>query len=156
MGGTLLPCLVSKTIIQKISGGFFLLFFSLSSSLLFAQTTITGKVAVGDTALEGVTVQVKGTNVATRTNTAGLFSINAPSNGTLVFTFIGYASQEVPVNGRTTVDVQMQSANQQLTDVVVVGYTTQRRATVTGEILQTIVTRYIYGRSFPSSFFCGN
>jgi TonB-linked SusC/RagA family outer membrane protein len=109
-----------------------LLFFF--SSALFAQTTVTGRVAVGDTALDGVTVQLKGTSNATRTDNAGRFRISAPSNGTLVFTFIGFAPQEIPINGRTTVDAQLQSTNQQLTDVVVVGYSTQRRGTVSGAI----------------------
>src|SRR5687768_14115747 len=98
----------------------FLLFFSLTSTVLFAQSTITGRVSVGDTALDGVTVQVKGTTNATRTNSAGRYSITAPTNATLVFTYVGYVAQEVPVNNRTTVDIQLQSSNQQLTDVVVV------------------------------------
>ena len=74
--------------------GFFLLLFTLINSILFAQTTVTGRVASGDTALAGVTVQVKGTNNATQTNSAGRFSINAPADGSLVFTYIGYAPQE--------------------------------------------------------------
>ncbi len=53
---------------------------------------------------------------------------------TLVFTYVGYAPQEIKVNNRTAVNVQLQSTNQQLTDVVVVGYGTQRRATVTGAV----------------------
>ena len=113
---------------------FLLILFSFVSSVLFAQTTITGRVASGDTALAGVTVQVKGTTTATQTNSEGRFSINGPSTATLVFTSIGYASQEVPVNNRTSIDVQLASSNTQLTDVVVVGYGTQRRATVTGSI----------------------
>ena len=113
---------------------FFLMVFSLTGSVLFAQSTITGRVSVGDTALDGVTVQVKGTTNATRTNNAGRFSITAAPDATLVFTFVGYTPQEVPVNNRSTVDVQLQSSNQQLTDVVVVGYSTQRKATVTGAI----------------------
>lgn len=119
---------------SKKLGGAFLFLLTLVSSFLFAQTTITGRVAAGDTALAGVTVQVKGTNNATQTNSAGRFSINAPAEGSLVFTYIGYAPQEVAIGSRTTVDVQLQSTGQQLTDVVVVGYATQRRATVTGSV----------------------
>lgn len=110
------------------------LFLSVSCFTVFAQTNVTGKVASGDTALSGVTVQVKGTRTATQTDANGNFSVSAPSNGTLVFTIIGYAAQEVAINNRTNIDVQLQSTNQQLTDVVVVGYSTQRRATVTGSI----------------------
>src|SRR5688572_27648598 len=112
----------------------FLFFLSLSSYTLFAQNTVTGRVAAGDTALSGVTVQVKGTSVATQTNSSGNFSINAPGNATLIFTYIGYATQEVNVNNQSTVSIQLKSNNQQLTDVVVVGYSTQRKATVTGAV----------------------
>jgi len=104
------------------------------SSALFAQNTVTGRIAAGDTALSGVTVQVKGTNTVTQTNATGNFTINAPSNATLVFTYVGYAPQEVKVNSRTNISVQLESVNQQLTDVVVVGYGTQKRATVTGAV----------------------
>lgn len=128
-----LPCGCHKSHLKKIKG-LLLLFLCFITSFAFAQTNVTGRVAVGDTALEGVTVQVKGSSAATRTDNAGRFSINAPSNGTLVFTFIGYAPQEIPINGRTTVDAQLQSTNQQLTDVVVVGYSTQRRGAVSGAI----------------------
>lgn len=109
-------------------------FFLFMSASLFAQNTVTGRIAAGDSALSGVTVQVKGTNTVTQTNETGNFTINAPSNATLVFTYVGYAPQEVKVNSRTNISVQLESVNQQLTDVVVVGYGTQKRATVTGAV----------------------
>ncbi len=112
----------------------FLIIFSLFSCALFAQNTVTGKIAAGDSALSGVTVQVKGTNTVTQTDGTGNFTINVPSNATLVFTYVGYAPQEVKVNSRTNLSVQLESVNQQLTDVVVVGYGTQKRATVTGAV----------------------
>src|SRR5215210_4363790 len=112
----------------------FLIFLSFLVSALSAQTTISGRVAAGDTALSGVTVQVKGTNTTTQTSTEGTFTINAASNATLVFTYVGYAPQEVKLNNRKSVNVQLQSTNTQLSDVVVVGYGTQRRATVTGAV----------------------
>lgn len=111
-----------------------LIFFSLCSCTLFAQNTVTGRIAAGDSALSGVTVQVKGTNTVTQTNENGSFTINAPANATLVFTYVGYAPQELKVNSRTNISVQLESVNQQLTDVVVVGYGTQKRATVTGAV----------------------
>jgi TonB-dependent SusC/RagA subfamily outer membrane receptor len=111
-----------------------LVLFSALSSTSFAQSPITGRVSVGDTALAKVTVQVKGATTATETNASGNYSITAPSNATLLFTFVGYAPQEVKINGRSTINVQLESINQQLSDVVVVGYSTQRKATVTGAI----------------------
>ncbi|MEI9946127.1 MAG: TonB-dependent receptor [Chitinophagaceae bacterium] len=112
----------------------FFFFFSFFSCTLFAQNVITGKVASGDTALSGVTVQIKGTANATQTDVAGFFSISAPSNATLVFTYVGYVTQEIRVGSPGAVNVQLVSTNQQLTDVVVVGYSTQRKATITGAV----------------------
>lgn len=109
--------------------------FALMSASLFAQQgTVTGRVLSGDTALAGVSVQVKGTNVTTQTDANGNFSIKADPNGTLVITSVGYASQEVAINNRTRVTVQLQATNQQLNEVVVVGYGTQRRKSITGAI----------------------
>ncbi len=100
----------------------FLILLSVFSSAVFAQQTpITGRVTVGDTAIAGATVQVKGTNTATQTDADGRFTITAPSNATLVISSIGYVAQEVKVSNRSTVNVQLQSNAQQLSDVVVVG-----------------------------------
>lgn len=113
---------------------FLFVLFTLFSSVLFAQNTIRGTVAAGDTALAGVTVQVKGTTTITQTDNEGRYSINAPANSTLVFTYVGYGNQEVKVGSRATVDIKMQVIGQQLNDVVVVGYGTQKRANITGAI----------------------
>jgi TonB-linked SusC/RagA family outer membrane protein len=123
----------NKKIVQ-VQQLFLFLFFSFSFMQLSAQTPVSGKVAIGDTALSGVTVQVKGGNAATQTDANGSFTINAAANSTLVFTYIGYVPQEVFIGNRKTISVQLVSQNQQLTDVVVVGYTTQRRGSVTGAI----------------------
>jgi TonB-linked SusC/RagA family outer membrane protein len=87
-------------------------------------------------ALIGVSVKVKGTNVGQTTDENGRFRINAPTaNSTLVISYVGYASQEVPLDGRTDITVQLkQAATGSLSEVVVVGYGSQRRATVTGAI----------------------
>lgn len=114
---------------------FLLLLFSFSASVLFAQqNTITGRVADGDTALAGVTVTVKGTAMATQTDANGRFTITAPANATLVFSSVGYNITEVKVGNRTNLDVRLQSLNASLGEVVVVGYGTQKKATVSGAI----------------------
>src|SRR5688572_31395787 len=113
---------------------FLFLFFSVLSLSVIAQQTVTGRVAAGDTAIVGATVQVKGTTNATQTNTEGRFSINAPGNGTLVFSSVGFAPQEVAINGRSAINIMMQPVNQQMNEVVVVGYGTQKKATVTGSV----------------------
>ena len=92
------------THIQKL---ILVILFLLTSPFLFAQTIVTGKVTSGDMALSGVTVQVKSTNTGTQTDANGQFSINAPSGGTLVFSYVGFTAQEVRVGNRTTINIEL-------------------------------------------------
>jgi TonB-linked SusC/RagA family outer membrane protein len=99
-------------------------------------TTIKGTVT-DDTRspLPGVTILLMGTSVAVSTDANGHYSINVPSNSkTLVFSFIGMKTKQVDIAGRTTINVSLQSSSTQLTDVVVIGYGTQRREDVNGAI----------------------
>lgn len=112
----------------------FLLLCTLFSSALFAQRTVNGRVTAGDTALVGVTVQVKGTATATQTDAGGNFTITAPADATLVFSSVGYVNQEVKVGNNANISVQLRSVSHNLNEVIVVGYGTQRRGTVTGAI----------------------
>ncbi|MGI4736407.1 MAG: SusC/RagA family TonB-linked outer membrane protein [Janthinobacterium lividum] len=96
---------------------------------------ITGRVT--DTkgqALPGVTVLVKGTTNGTTTGADGTFTLDAPANATLVFSSVGFAGQEIPVNNRTAINLTLSESNQALSDVVVVGYLTQKREDVTGSV----------------------
>jgi TonB-linked SusC/RagA family outer membrane protein len=89
------------------------------------------------TPLPGVTVVVKGTTIGASTNADGNFNLTLPdeqSNGTLVFSYIGYSTQEVPLNGQTNVNVTMVTDAQALEEVVVTGYGTQRKSDVTGSV----------------------
>jgi TonB-linked SusC/RagA family outer membrane protein len=98
--------------------------------------TITGKVtdSKGQT-LPGVSVVLKGTQQGVVTNADGGYSIKVPGDKSiLVFSFIGMLSQEVVVGNRTVIDVTLADAPHTLSDVVVVGYGTQSRATVTAAI----------------------
>jgi len=121
--------------IFTISGLVLFCFFFISAA--FAQNlAIKGKVtdaATGET-LIGVSVAVKGTTNGTQTDVNGAYSVAAPSTATLVFSYIGYATQEVSVNGSNQIDVKLQAQNNQLQQVVVVGYGTQKKADVTGSI----------------------
>jgi len=102
----------------------------------FAQQTVTGKVSSDSSGapLEGVTVSLKEGKAVTLTTKDGSFRINVPENATLVFSYIGYSNKEVPVNGQTFVQVQLQNGTQNLQDVVVIGYGTQKKSNVTGSI----------------------
>ncbi|MCK7553763.1 TonB-dependent receptor plug domain-containing protein [Chitinophaga sedimenti] len=85
--------------------------------------------------LPGVTVNVKGTALGTTTNDGGRFTLNVPNTtDILVFTFIGFTSQELPLNGRTSLSVTMVASSSNLNEMVVVGYGTQKKQNVTGAI----------------------
>jgi TonB-linked SusC/RagA family outer membrane protein len=111
-----------------------------SSTLLLRKKAqpaaiVTGRVTdIKGEGLPGVTVLVKGTTVGTTTGADGTFSLDAPANATLVFSSIGYAGQEIPVNNRTAINITLSDSNQALSDVVVVGYLTQKREDVTGSV----------------------
>jgi hypothetical protein len=102
----------------------FLLLFSMvlfAGSQLFAQSrNVTGTVTGPDGApLVGALVIVKGTNTNALTETNGRYTISAPSNGVLTVSLLGMLSQEVPVSGRTTIDIRLESDTQVIDDVVV-------------------------------------
>ncbi|GGB06338.1 SusC/RagA family TonB-linked outer membrane protein [Mucilaginibacter rubeus] len=100
---------------------------------------ITGQVTdeKGQT-LPGVSVALKGTSTGVVTDVNGKFSLNVPSasSGILVFSYIGYNTQEIILNGQATLNIQLQADSKSLNEVVVVGYGTQKKATLTGSISQ--------------------
>lgn len=98
------------------------------------ERTISGKVTASEdgSPLPGVSVTVKGTKQGTQSDASGIYKINVSGNATLIFSFIGTISQEVSVGTRTIIDVQLASDNKQLSEVVVVGYGTQKRTEFTG------------------------
>jgi TonB-dependent SusC/RagA subfamily outer membrane receptor len=118
----------------KIPRLFLLLFINLPSIFLFAQQRITGKVTSGTSPVQGATVSVKNTTTATQTDDGGNFAINAATNSTLVISSVGFATHEVKVGTNTNVSVQLQSSDQTIESVVVVGYGTQKKATLTGSV----------------------
>ncbi|MCY1721429.1 TonB-dependent receptor [Prolixibacteraceae bacterium Z1-6] len=87
-------------------------------------------------ALPGVSVVIKGTSSGTVTNVDGQFNISAPSNGTLVFSFIGMKSQEIDINGKTSINISMKDETTGLDEVVVVGYGTKKKQNLTGAVQQ--------------------
>jgi TonB-dependent starch-binding outer membrane protein SusC len=126
------------------------LFLFLFANTVFAQKTITGRVTDGrGNGLAGVTVAVKGSNVATATNETGNFSLSVPANTTtLVFTSVGFAEQEMAIGtGNMTVTLSQLAGN--LNEVVVVGYGTQRRRDVTGAV--TTVTAKDFNKGLTST-----
>lgn len=88
-------------------------------------------------ALPGVSVTAKGTSIGTSTDAAGNFSLSVPdATTTLVFSYVGYQSQEVPIGGRTTINVNLIPGQNALNEVVVIGYGTASKRDLTGSIVK--------------------
>jgi len=105
------------------------------SVIAIAQVRVTG--VVKDTeglTMPGVTVAIKGTTNAVSTTNDGKFTIDAPASGTLRFSFIGYETKEIAIDGKTDLTVVMTAASKALNEVVVVGYGTQKKVNLTGAV----------------------
>jgi TonB-linked SusC/RagA family outer membrane protein len=101
------------------------------------QINVKGKVSDVSGVLPGVTVVVKGTTNGTITDVKGAYSLSGiPQNSSLVFSFVGMKSQEVPVKGKSVINVVLTVETVGIDEVVVVGYGTQKRASVTGAVSQ--------------------
>lgn len=106
----------------------------LETLYLAKQTSIQGVVSDSNGPIAGVTVQVKGKNTVTSTNVSGNFNITAAVGDVLVFTLIGYESKEVVVSS-ANMSVVLTSTNEDIEEVVVVGYgTQQKRESLTGSL----------------------
>ncbi|HNZ69578.1 MAG: SusC/RagA family TonB-linked outer membrane protein [Prolixibacteraceae bacterium] len=116
---------------------FLALVFLFSLGLASAQTAITGTVtdARDGSTLPGVNIIVAGTMVGTITDIDGNFSLTLPTDaGELVFSMVGYSTQTLPVGEATVYNVALQEATKALDEVVVIGYGTQKRSTLTGSV----------------------
>jgi len=112
-----------------------LLFCTLTMAQPNGHVTISGRVTdTQNEPLVGVTVLIIGQAGGAITNFDGNYSIEVPSNATLKFSYIGYEDQEVAVNNQTEINVQLQEYSEVLGDVVVVGYGTQRKESLTGAV----------------------
>jgi len=103
------------------------------------ERSVTGRVTDANTGepLPGVNVVVKGKNIGTATNVDGIYLIEGVSSqDTLVFSFVGYQTQEVVIGSRRTIDIALYPSVEELEEVVVIGYGTARRENVTGSIAQ--------------------
>ncbi|HEX6927082.1 MAG TPA: TonB-dependent receptor [Longimicrobiaceae bacterium] len=111
--------------------------FSALPTLSWAQTEVSGRVIDAQTSapLAGAQVTVQGTNVGTVTNASGDYSLTMPAgSSTLVFSMLGYSSQEVATEGRSVVNVALMPSAVSLEGLVVVGYTTQELRDISGAV----------------------
>lgn len=106
---------------------------------VWQNTVITGKVVdENGESLPGVSVTIKNTTIGTTANVDGIYSLNVPaqySAGTLVFSFIGFTTKEIPINGRKQINIKLVPDRKVLDEVVVVGYGIQAKRDITGSIV---------------------
>ncbi|WP_229216514.1 TonB-dependent receptor [Dyadobacter sp. 3J3] len=110
---------------------------STSAGVKTADRTIKGRVTEKDKneGLPGVNVVIKGTSTGTTTDGTGSYTLSVPESGAvLVFSFVGYVSQEVAVGNRSTLDVAIESDTKALSEVVVIGYGTAKKSDLTGSV----------------------
>lgn len=101
------------------------------------KLTVSGKVTDSQTgeALAGVNIVIKGVTLGTNSDKDGNYSITVPgSDAILVFSFIGYTSIEMPVAGQTVIDIALVNQFQSLDEIVVIGYGTQKKTSITGSV----------------------
>ncbi len=112
-----------------------LLFLILFSSIIYSQTIITGTVSdeIG-VPMPGVNISVKGTQKGTFSDFDGKYSIETTSNGILEFSYLGYLTQSVNIEGKTTINITMEPSLESIDEVVVIGYGSQKRSDVTGSV----------------------
>lgn len=114
---------------------FSVLLFSCVSA--FSQKMVTGKVTnkADNHSIPGASIQVKGTNIGTQTNSEGEFSINVPnSNSVLAVSIVGYETEEMPVGGSSTLNFSLTQTTSTLDEVLVTGYSSQRKKDITGSV----------------------
>lgn len=100
------------------------------------EITITGQVTDKATGLplEGASVAVKNSNIGGTVDAKGHYTIKAPANGSLSFSFLGYATIDVAIKNRSIINIQLEKSDRDMNEVVVVGYKTVRRRDVTGAV----------------------
>jgi iron complex outermembrane receptor protein len=114
----------------------FLLWILIPAGVMAQATDITGTITDGATGepLPGVTVIVKGTTIGAVTDFEGNYTITVPDGSTLVFSYVGYGSQEIEVGTQTVVDAQLTEATTELDEIVVIGYGVQKKSDKTGAV----------------------
>jgi len=121
-----------------MKGIFAMLFFTFCNFALWSQEiTVTGTVvsALDDAPLQGVNIIVKGTLTGTVTDLNGNYEITAPSpDAVLVFSFVGYLTEEIDIANRTQIDISMIEHLEALDEIVVIGYGVQRKSDLTGSV----------------------
>ncbi len=125
-----------KSLLLKVRVLCMLLCCILSSLAVTAQTKITGHIVGSDDKqpVVGAAIRIKGTTIGTVTDVNGNFTLSATSGQTLVITYVGYATTEVNVTGATAYPITLQVNNKSLNEVIVTGYSSQRKKDIAGAV----------------------
>jgi TonB-linked SusC/RagA family outer membrane protein len=106
-----------------------------AGNTVLADIKVTGTVTdIKGVPISGVSVRIKGRNTGISTDLSGKYLINAPENGTLVFSFVGFVTQEIAVNNQTTINAKLEEDLTSLNELVVVGYGTAKKTSLTAAI----------------------
>jgi TonB-dependent starch-binding outer membrane protein SusC len=123
--------------------------FVLLSTLTYAQKTIRGKVSdsVDKLGMPGVTVVVKGSNIATQTDMAGQYVIQVPkAEAILVFSFVGKLAKEITVGSQSEINITLNDDAALLGEVVVIGYGSQKKKDLTGSVVSVSSADFVKGQ----------
>jgi len=125
-----------KSLLLKVRVLCMLLCCILSSLAVTAQTKITGHIVGSDDKqpVVGAAIRIKGTTIGTVTDVNGNFTLSATSGQTLVITYVGYATTEVNVTGAVSYPITLQVNNKSLNEVIVTGYSSQRKKDISGAV----------------------
>src|SRR6056297_1647373 len=104
--------------------------------VVLSQITVTGTVTDADegTTLPGVNIQAENTGIGTITDVDGNYSITVPENAVLLFSYIGYATQEVEIGNRTVINIALEPQTELLEEIIVIGYGVQKKSDKTGAV----------------------
>ena len=112
-----------------------LLLFFLTPLLTFGQKTVSGTIISSEgESLPGANILIKQTTTGTVSDADGNYQLEVPEDAVLTFSYIGFLTQEINVEGRSTINVSMQLDEEQLEEVVVVGYGTVKKSDLTGAV----------------------
>ncbi len=125
-----------KTRLRKVQSLLFIFLFFVSVLQGYAQISVSGVVTdkKDGMPLPGVTIMIKGTQAGTITNIDGEFTISADANAVLVFSYVGFATTEVPLEGKTSLNIQLEESYLEIGEVITIGYGTQKKSDKTGAV----------------------
>lgn len=135
MNKKLRRCLWRSIVMYGLMSALYVPFFAFGQQPTNVQQVITGKITDDrGKPLDGVTISVKDTRIRAVTNSQGVFNIKAPAGSTIVASYVGFTSQETPVTG-SAMNITLKPSNGSLDNVVVIGYGTKTKGTVTSSVV---------------------